>query len=125
MTITCSSHVPPARLHEEILYNPPLPTEQSVLLKLIRQSKFDTVEDIAWDEIDLDALYEEASQQAVLGLIAPLIPEAYSNDTWRKAQLQQEASYIRYRSTQGSVKDFYPPNHRIVSLHTPQPHKAA
>ena len=96
MTITCSSHAPPARLNEEILYNYPMTTEQSVLLNLIRQSQFDTVEDIAWDEFDLDALYEEASQQAVLGLIAPLIPEAYSNDTWRKAQLQQEASYIRY-----------------------------
>lgn len=79
-------------------------TEQSVLLKLIRQSQFDTVEDIAWNEIDLDALYEEAIQQAVLGLIAPLIPEAYSNDTWRKAQLQQEASYIRYCFAQDELK---------------------
>ena len=79
-------------------------TEQSVLLKLIRQSQFDTVEDITWDNIDLDELYEEASQQAVLGLIAPLIPVAYSNDTWRKAQLQQEASYIRYCFAQDELK---------------------
>ena len=79
-------------------------TEQSVLLKLIRQSQFDTIEDIAWDDIDLDELYEEANQQAVLGLIAPLIPEAYSNDTWRKAQFQQEASYIRYCYAQDELK---------------------
>lgn len=108
-----------------ILYNNPMATEQSVLLKLIRQSQFDTVEDIAWDDIDLDALYEDAKQQTVLGLIASLIPEKHSNDTWRKAQFRQGASYIRYRSTQGSVKEFYPPNHRIVSLHTPQPHIAS
>ena len=86
------SYVTPFSLPLPILYNNPMTTEQSVLLKLIRQSQFDTIEDIAWDDIDLDALYEEASQQAVLGLIAPLIPEAYSNDTWRRARLRQEAS---------------------------------
>ena len=66
--------------------------EQSALLQLIKQSQFDIPADIDWATINMQALYEEASQQAVLGLVAPLIPAEYSNDTWRRARLRQEAS---------------------------------
>ena len=96
----CNTILPP----HPILYNIFMTTEQSVLLKLIRQSQFDTIEDIAWDDINIDALYEEANQQAVLGLIAPLIPPDHSTDKWHRAQLQQESHYIRYCHAQDDLK---------------------
>ena len=78
-------------------------TEQSALLKLISQSQFGIIADIDWDTLDTDALYKEASLQAVLGLIAPEIPEDLADDKWKTATLQQESNYIRYCFTQDEL----------------------
>lgn len=78
--------------------------EETALLQLIRNSQFDSPIDFSWDDIDMSKLYKEASQQSVLGLIAPLIPTEYSNDNWRKAQLNQESSYIKYCYAQDELK---------------------
>ena len=85
-------------------------TEQSVLLKLISQSQFGIPADIDWDTLDTDALYKEASLQAVLGLIAPLIPEDLADDKWKTATLQQESNYIRYCFTQDELKNILDSN---------------
>ena len=92
------------------MYNIPMTTEQSALLKLISQSQFGIPADIDWDTIDTDALYKEASLQAVLGLIAPLIPEDHADDKWKTATLQQESNYIRYCFTQDELKNILDSN---------------
>ena len=78
--------------------------EETALLQLIRKSQFDTPIDFSWDDIDMSKLYKDASHQSVLGLIAPLIPAEYSDDTWRKAQFQQESAYVRHCGAQDELK---------------------
>ena len=78
--------------------------EQSVLLDLIKQSQFGPSEVIGFADVDMDALYKEASQQSVLGLVAPEIPEAYSNSKWYETKYRSKASYIRYCNAQDELK---------------------
>ena len=72
--------------------------------KLVKAGKEQYVHDGTRDVL-LDALYEEASVQAVLGLIAPELPIAYSEkEKWKEAQYRQMASYIRYCHSEDELK---------------------
>lgn len=70
--------------------------EQSVLLELIKKSQFGSSEQICWDEVDMQTLYDEASSQALAGLIAPEIPDDRTANAFVEANLQQIANYVRY-----------------------------
>ena len=77
--------------------------EQSLLLELIKQSQFGSSNLINFDGIDMDSLYVEALQHAVLGLVAPEIPLELRNEKWNQAIFKQKASYIRYCNEQGDL----------------------
>ena len=79
--------------------------EQNVLLSLIKQSQFGQSEAISFDNVDMDALYNEAEQQSVLGLAASEIPEKYSNPKWYKARYRRKASYFLYCDDQDELKN--------------------
>ena len=78
--------------------------EQSVLLSLIKQSQFGQSEAISFDNVDMDALYNEAEQQSVLGLAASEIPEELINPKWYKARYRRKASYFLYCDVQDELK---------------------
>ena len=78
--------------------------EQSVLLSLIKQSQFGPSEAISFTDVDMDALFNEASQQSVLGLAASEIPEEYINPKWYKARYRRKASYLLYCNEQDELK---------------------
>ena len=79
--------------------------EQRALLELIKTSQFGSSEEISLDDVNMNALYEEASQQAVLGLVASIIPSKYLDKKWLDAKHQQESAYIRYCNAQDELKD--------------------
>ena len=86
-------------------YNIYMNTEQTRILQLIRQSQFGSSEQVSVDDIDLDVLYEEASTQAVLGLIAQELPIAFEEKgKWKEAQYRQMASYIRYCHSEDELR---------------------
>lgn len=69
---------------------------QLTLIYIIKKSQFNTETVISFD-IDLNELFEEASKQSVLGIVASEIPDNISqNEKWQRVQLNQMASYIRY-----------------------------
>lgn len=78
--------------------------EQSLLLELIKKSQFGSSEQICWDDVDMQVLYEEAKQQAVLGLVAYEIPEEFLNSNWQEVKYRSQASYIRYCYAQDELK---------------------
>lgn len=79
-------------------------SEQQVLLKLIWKSQFGLSEPIDFSSVDTDALYNEALNQSVLGLIAPEIPFEYAYGKWMEAIYRQKSSYIRYCHAQDELK---------------------
>ena len=79
--------------------------EQRALLELIKISQFGSSEEISLDDINMNTLYEEASQQAVLGLVASVIPSKYLDKKWLDAKYQQESAYIRYCNAQDELKE--------------------
>ena len=78
--------------------------EEKTLLSLIKKSQFDIEETINWSDVDMNALYEEALNQSVLGIIAPKIPSEYSNKKFVDAQYRQKKSYILYCHAQDELK---------------------
>lgn len=70
--------------------------EESVLIKLIKQSQFGPSEIIDFSCVDMDILYMEAEQQSVLGIVAPEIPFDFINDNWQQVKDKQIFNYIRY-----------------------------
>ena len=78
-------------------------TVQKTLLLLIKKSQFDTSVDVNWDCFDFDALYDEASFQSVIGLIAP---EVLDNTVarWQDAVFRQKSTYIRYIHSEEELK---------------------
>ncbi|MBR2992892.1 MAG: nucleotidyltransferase family protein [Clostridiales bacterium] len=78
--------------------------EQLILLKLIRQSQFGPSEAICFDDVNIVALYDEAVQQSVQGLVSPEIPKAFSNRKWYQAQYRRKASYLLYCTAQDELK---------------------
>ena len=79
-------------------------TTQSVLLSLIRQSQFGKSDPIDLSGLDLDALLEEAYKDAVIGLIAPEVPESLKDDNWEVVEMRQMVFYVRYCKHQNEVK---------------------
>ena len=77
--------------------------EEIVLLALIKQFQFGVLNPICWDDVNMDVLYEEASIQTVLGLIATEIPPEFINEKWHQAQFRQKANYIRYCSAEDEL----------------------
>lgn len=66
------------------------------LLKLIAISQFESTETVRFEDINLSSLYDDASLQSVLGLIAPEILDKYVDEKWQEAAYRQKANYIRY-----------------------------
>lgn len=81
--------------------------EQFVLLELIKESQFGSSEQISWDDVDMHALYDEASIQALTGLIAPEIPLEYTTKAWTEANLQQIANYVRYCNAEDQLYSLF------------------
>ena len=79
-------------------------TSQSVLLSLIRQSQFGKSEPVDLSGVDLDALLEEADKAAVIGLIAPEVPESLKDDNWEVVEMRPVVFYVRYCKHQNEVK---------------------
>ena len=84
--------------------------EAEILLELIKKSQFGSSDVINLDGVDIDALYDEALSQSVLGLIAPEIPSDYTNEKWRQAQYRSKASYIRYCHAEDELIEFLDKN---------------
>ena len=78
--------------------------EVATLLSLIKKSQFGVEDTINWADVDMNALYEEALNQSVLGIIAPEIPSEYSNKKFYDAQYRQKKSYILYCHAQDELK---------------------
>lgn len=78
--------------------------EQSVLLSLIKQSQFGPSEAISFDDVNTGALYDEAVEQSVQGIVSPEIPKEYSNRKWYQAQYRRKASYVLYCTAQDEIK---------------------
>ena len=79
-------------------------TSQSVLLSLIKQSQFGKSEPVDLSGVDLDALLEEADKNAVIGLIAPEVPESLKDDNWEVVEMRPMVFYVRYCKHQNEVK---------------------
>ena len=79
--------------------------EQEALLELIKQSQFGISEQISFDKIDMELLYDEALSQSVLGLVAAEIPVDLINDKWKKAQYRQKSRHILYCHAQDELKN--------------------
>lgn len=78
--------------------------EESTLLSLIKKSQFGVEDTINWAEVDMDALYTEAFDHSVLGIIAPEIPDEYVTQKFVDAKHRQKASYILYCHSQDELK---------------------
>lgn len=78
--------------------------EQSVLLSLIKQSQFGPSETISFDDVNIVALYGEAVQHSVQGIVSTEIPQEYSNRKWYQAQYRRKASYLLYCTAQDELK---------------------
>ena len=79
--------------------------EQEVLLKLLKQSQFGISEQISFDCVNMDSLYDEALHHSVLGLVAAEIPITLMNDKWEKALFRQKSRYILYCHAQEELKN--------------------
>ena len=79
--------------------------EELVLLSLIRKSQFETTESIDFNDVDMNALYNEAVIQAVIGLVSAEIPADHLDKSWNDAHLQQIASYVRYCNAEKGLKN--------------------
>ncbi len=78
--------------------------EVATLLSLIKKSQFGVEDTINWADVDMDALYNEAFDQSLLGIIAPEIPSEYTNKKFVDAQYRQKRSYILYCHAQDELK---------------------
>ena len=79
--------------------------EQSLLLKLVKQSQFGATEKICIDGINMDALYAEAVEQSVLGLIAPEITSIYLSDKYSSVFYLFKSAYILYCTAENELKN--------------------
>ena len=78
--------------------------EEAALLSLIKKSQFGVEDTINWTEVDMNALYNEAFDQSVLGIIASEIPDEYVTQKFVDAKHRQKASYILYCHSQDELK---------------------
>ena len=81
--------------------------EEKLLLQLIKKSQFYSQETVDFSDVDMDALYKEALDQSVLGLIAPVIPSKYVDRKWTDAVYKHKSSYILYYNAQDDLKRLF------------------
>lgn len=79
--------------------------EQVKLLSLIKKSQFSLCEDIRFNGVDLNALYDEAVFQAVIGLISYEIDNDNLNEKWIESRHRQMASYICYCHAEDEIQN--------------------
>ena len=70
--------------------------EVATLLSLIKKSQFGVEDTINWADVDMNALYDEALIQSVLGIVANEIPEEYITKKFVDAKYRQKSNYILY-----------------------------
>ncbi len=75
-----------------------------VLLKLINQSQFGTTESETFLDVNWSTLFDEASLQSVVGLIAPEIMDKCTDKRLLEAVFRQKAAYIRYIHSEDELK---------------------
>lgn len=78
--------------------------EEAALLSLIKKSQFGVEDTINWADVDMNALYDEALNQSVLGVVANEIPEEYITKNFVDAKYRQKSSYILYCHAQDELK---------------------
>jgi len=78
--------------------------EVATLLSLIKKSQFGVEDTINWSDVDMNALYNEAFDQSVLGIVANEIPENYITKKFVDAKYRQKSSYILYCHAQDELK---------------------
>ena len=81
--------------------------EQLALLELVKISQFGFFEELNWENVDMDALYNEASLQSVLGIVSPEIPSEKCDAKWKEAMFRCKASYIRYCHFEDDLKTLF------------------
>ena len=77
---------------------------QEALLNLIQKSQFESSENMRFDGVDWNEVYNEASFQTVLGIVAHEGPDRYLDEKWQQVQFSQMASYIRYCHAEDELK---------------------
>ncbi len=80
-------------------------SKEQALIKLLKLSQFPDSESFAFCDLDADALYVDAYNQAVLGLIANQIPASLQDKKWIEAQFRQKSYYIRYCHEEEKLKN--------------------
>ena len=72
--------------------------EYKEILQLIKASQFSGSDLSIGQDKDWDAIYNEAVGQAVIGIVASVVPKdvVTSDKRWQEAKLRQMADYIRY-----------------------------
>ena len=78
--------------------------EEAALLSLIKKSQFGVEDTINWADVDMNALYNEAFDQSLLGIIASEIPDKYITQKFIDAKYRQKSSYILYCHAQDELK---------------------
>ena len=78
--------------------------EQETLFALVKKSQFGSGLELNWDCIDIEALYNEASIQSVLGIVASEIPDDLINSKWQEVIYLRKADYIRYCHAEDELK---------------------
>ena len=78
--------------------------EVATLFSLIKKSQFGVEDTINWSDVDMNALYNEAFDQSVLGIVANEIPENYITKKFVDAKYRQKSSYILYCHAQDELK---------------------
>ena len=77
---------------------------QKALLRLIAQSQFGASDDYSFEGVDWDAVFKEATDQAVLGIVAPEVPSEFADAKWQQALFRQTAAYIKYCHAEDELK---------------------
>ena len=80
--------------------------EYKEILQLIKASQFPESELTIGPDWDWDAIYNEAVSQAVIGIVASVVPKAVvaSDKRWKEAKLKQTANYVRYCRAEEELK---------------------
>lgn len=69
---------------------------QLLLLDLINYSQFGSSDNLFFEGVNSDDLYNEASYQCILGLVVPELPDELLNKRFKQVLFIQKAAYIRY-----------------------------
>lgn len=80
--------------------------EYKEILQLIKASQFPETALTIMQDCDWDAIYDEAVLQAIIGIVASVVPKEVvaSDKRWQQAILRQKANYIRYCHAEDELK---------------------